>query len=705
MSRFLNAVVVGVVGVVLAGVLAAEAVAGPKSKPSCLPNCQNAILVGADLRGLNLRNANFDNATLQGANLKRANLQGASLQGTNLSNANLQSANLKNANLHAAYLHRANLAWANLKGASLSRSNLHYVSWRNTVCPNGQKTNTGCDLLRDAPVKTIGLWHETTPSGTWGGVTNYQDFFDGMKGNPGFKAYAADYVGFIQNLQSAAQSHGFGLGPIYFQGGDPGPNSWDHTITSNNAFKFLSPTPGKNGERPMINQYVVEPLAKLGVRQFGLVVSLNSWDGSQWAAPWGWAPSASDPNPPAGLPPTVNPSATALFKLLYELNQELQSSYKSKGTPSSEQLYITLLGFDNEGFNIVPPPNTCSTPGGSAGSSSGLAANSLWNAYVKGAGFSSASIPQWGITGQSPPFEDFCDPQGKTPVSGSNRQFAFVEYYNVPGESDPVLTFDHPGFVPCSTPWNGDGSKEGQLCLSSNEPYYQIAYGIVTPSFSSAPVKGLERPIPIPVNLSDLYTGLNTGNEWSAIWNGITQSEVWQRTPDNGALNQTFIEAAYSMLNAPTNGAPSGNLTTLSQSSLYCTGSCNTGTGTPLEGTQWMLSIENFSSSYRTVKSPSSTPSEYIPVSEVDTQSPFSSVALKYGPNDPFDVTADKTQYILSHPTTVSGTYEAFGGWGVDNLAALMKYMSQQNPLLNSFMIYEYAFVQLNDTKPPAPSK
>ncbi|TSA04205.1 MAG: pentapeptide repeat-containing protein [Methylococcus sp.] len=705
MSRFLNAVVVGVVGVVLAGVLAgvlaAEAVAGPKSKPSCLPNCQNAILVGADLRGLNLRNANFDNATLQGANLKRANLQGASLQGTNLSNANLQSANLKNANLHAAYLHRANLTWANLKGASLSRSNLHYVSWRNTVCPNGQKTNTGCDLLRDAPEKTIGLWHETTPSGTWGGVTNYQDFFEGMKGNPGFKAYAADYVGFIQNLQSAAQSHGFGLGPIYFQGGDPGPNSWEHTITSNNAFKFLSPTPGKNGERPMINQYVVEPLAKLGVRQFGLVVSLNSWDGSQWAAPWGWAPSASDPNPPAGLPPTVNPSATALFKLLYELNQELQSSYKSKGTPSSEQLYITLLGFDNEGFNIVPPPNTCSTPGGPAGSSSGLAANSLWNAYVKGAGFSSASIPQWGITGQSPPFEDFCGDQGKTPVSGSNRQFAFVEYYNVPGESNPVLTFDHPGFVPCSTPWNG--SVTDQKCLNSDEPYYQIAYGIVTPSFSSTPVKGLERPI--PVNLSGLYTGLNTGNEWSAIWSGITQSEVWQRTPYNGALSQTFIEAAYSMLNAPTNGAPNGNLTTLSQSSLYCTGSCNTGTGTPLEGTQWMLSIENFSSSYRTVISPSSTPSEKIPVSEVDTQSPFSSVALKYGPNDPFDVTADKTQYILSHPTTVSGTYEAFGGWGVDNLAALMKYMSQQNPLLNSFMIYEYAFVQLNDTKPPAPSK
>lgn len=698
-SRWIKALSLGLVSV---GLLGEPVAAGPSSRPSCLPDCRNAILVGANLRGLDLRTANFDNATLEGANLQGVNLKGASLQGTNLSHANLKGANLKNTQLHGAQLYRANLSGANLSGASLSTSNLHHVSWNRTICPNGQRTRSGCDQLQAAPQKTIGLWHETTPSGTWGFVTRYQDFVDGPNGNKlGFQSYATDYVNFVRNLQAAAQSQGFGLGPIYLQGGDPGPDDWTPTQTSNNAFKYLSPNPA-SGQRPMINQYVVEPLAKLGVRQFGLVVTLNPWNGSQWTAPWGWVPSGSDPDLPtgplpAGLPKEVNPSAIALFKLLFELNSELKSSYTSQGIPPSQQLYITLLGFDNEGFNMVPAPS-CPKETPPAGSSSGLAANTLWNFYVKSQGFSLASTPQWGITGQSPPFEDFCDPQGKIPLAGTSRQFAFIEYYNVPGESNPVFTFDHPGFVPCSTPWNG--SVTDQQCLSSTEPYYQIAYGTVTPSFSSEPVPGLKRP----VSLSTLYSGLN-GNGWSAIWSGITQAEVWKRTPVNGALSQTFIQAAYAMLDQIPTGLTRGNLTTMSQSSLYCTGDCSAGAGTPDPGTEWMLSIENFSSSYRTLINPSPNQAERVATSAVDTLNPFSSIALKYGPNQPFDLDRDKGQYILSHPTTASGTYEAFGGWGVDNLAALMAYMSQQNPLLTSFMIYEYAFVQLNDTKPPGSAK
>ncbi|MCX7117131.1 MAG: hypothetical protein NTW94_04355 [Legionellales bacterium] len=555
-------------------------------------------------------------------------------------------------------------------------------------CYQPSSANSLRIVLLEATDKTIGLWHETTPSAIWGFVNNYQTFLNGDGNtNLGFKAYAADYVNFIGNLKLAAQKHGFGLGPIYFQGGDPGPNDWTNTPSSNNAFKYLIPSPA-TGERPMINQYVVEPLQKLGVRQFGLVVNLNSWNGSEWTAPWGWVPSASDPSPPTGLPLNVNPSAIDLFKLLYELNQELKSSYTSQNISSDNQLYITLLGFDNEGFSTVPPPNSC-VPA----SSSGWVVNLLWNTYVKGEGFSNASTPQWGITGQSPPFEDFChDDKGYHPVSESQREFAFVEYYHVPGEANPVYTFDHPGFVPCTSPWTGVVLNSSDVqCNVGSEPYYQIAYGVVTPSFSSSTVAGMTRNI--PADPTDIY--LQPLNGWSDIWNGILQSEVWQRTPTKGALEQTFIQAAYSMLNA------GDNLTTLSQSSLYCTGGCEAGAGTPVEGTQWMLSIENFSSSYRTVINPSPTPqSEYISTTAVDTQTPFSSIALKYGPNLPFDVTTDKTQFILSHPTTASGTYEAFGGWGVDNLVALMEYMSQQNPLLNSFMIYEYAFVQLNDTTP-----
>ena len=118
-----------------------------------------------------------------------------------------------------------------------------------------------------------------------------------------------------------------------------------------------------------------------------------------------------------------------------------------------------------------------------------------------------------------------------------------------------------------------------------------------------------------------------------------------------------------------------------------------------IPGTQWMLSIENFSSSYRTLKNPSSSQSETIPVTDVDVTKPFSSIALKYGPNEPLDVSQDKKNYLLNHPTTASGTFEAFGGWGVENLLKLMSTMNQRNPLLQNFMIYEYAFVQLNDVK------
>ena len=175
---------------------------------------------------------------------------------------------------------------------------------------------------------------------------------------------------------------------------------------------------------------------------------------------------------------------------------------------------------------------------------------------------------------------------------------------------------------------------------------------------------------------------------WSDIASGIVNSEVWQRTPTNPALDQTFIDAAYSMLNT------NDNLTTLSQSDLYYSG------GTLIEGTQWMLSIENFSSSYQTVTGLSQTTPELFPINQVKTQASFSSIALKYGPHDPFEVDPYQSNlYNLSRPTTASGTFEAFGGWGLNNLVALMYYMSQsqQNSLLNNFMIYEYEFAQLND--------
>ena len=58
-----------------------------------------ANLIGADLRGANLRGADLSYAYLSGANLRGADLRGANLHGAYLSGANLRGADLRGAKL------------------------------------------------------------------------------------------------------------------------------------------------------------------------------------------------------------------------------------------------------------------------------------------------------------------------------------------------------------------------------------------------------------------------------------------------------------------------------------------------------------------------------------------------------------------------------------------------------------------------------
>ena len=114
-------------------------------------NLQKAILVGADLNGVNLSNANLSDAILVGADLsgvklKEAILPGADLSIADLSGVNLEKANLSDAILIGAHLSYVNLSNANLAGAQLFGANLSNVNLSNTNLAGGQLA--GADLIR-----------------------------------------------------------------------------------------------------------------------------------------------------------------------------------------------------------------------------------------------------------------------------------------------------------------------------------------------------------------------------------------------------------------------------------------------------------------------------------------------------------------------------------------------------------------------------
>jgi uncharacterized protein YjbI with pentapeptide repeats len=119
-------------------------------------NLSSLDLRGADLSGTNFRETNFYRANLGGANLGGANLSeanfseakltGSNLNGANFSEANLLRANLTEADFNWAILNKANLTEANLAHAILGRSLLDNVVFKDTICPNGKRTNTMCAL-------------------------------------------------------------------------------------------------------------------------------------------------------------------------------------------------------------------------------------------------------------------------------------------------------------------------------------------------------------------------------------------------------------------------------------------------------------------------------------------------------------------------------------------------------------------------------
>ena len=129
---------------------------------------------------------------------------------------------------------------------------------------------TGLIVTEDYASKTIGLWHETVPTGSWD-VDNIQSYLSGTGATAGlgFESYAADYVSYVSNLKrlAAADGRNIDLGAVYFAIGDPGNEDW----TTNNVYKYAIPS-AEGIDIPLINEHVIIELAKAGVEEFGFVV-------------------------------------------------------------------------------------------------------------------------------------------------------------------------------------------------------------------------------------------------------------------------------------------------------------------------------------------------------------------------------------------------------------------------------------------------
>jgi uncharacterized protein YjbI with pentapeptide repeats len=103
----------------------------------------DANLTSTDFSGADLRKASFAKS-----NLKNSILRGSSLTGAYLEGADLESADLRGANLREANLSGANLSGADLSGADLTNAVLSGASFLDTTCPNGMKTDTGCQVAK-----------------------------------------------------------------------------------------------------------------------------------------------------------------------------------------------------------------------------------------------------------------------------------------------------------------------------------------------------------------------------------------------------------------------------------------------------------------------------------------------------------------------------------------------------------------------------
>ena len=110
-----------------------------RRSPSVRPDLSRALLIDAELRGINLANANLERANLRSSTLSRANLRRANLRGADLRAASLRRARLDYADLTGAVLRYTSLAEAGIEGATLTGCEIYGTSaWNLRGTPRDQ---------------------------------------------------------------------------------------------------------------------------------------------------------------------------------------------------------------------------------------------------------------------------------------------------------------------------------------------------------------------------------------------------------------------------------------------------------------------------------------------------------------------------------------------------------------------------------------
>jgi hypothetical protein len=100
-------------------------------------------LLGARLRGLDLREARLSDADLVGADLRAAHLARADLRGADLSDADLRAAKLRGADLTGAVLDGALLRGADLRDSALVDAGLSHADVRGSDLRGADLTRAG----------------------------------------------------------------------------------------------------------------------------------------------------------------------------------------------------------------------------------------------------------------------------------------------------------------------------------------------------------------------------------------------------------------------------------------------------------------------------------------------------------------------------------------------------------------------------------
>ena len=104
-------------------------------------------LAGRDLRGVHFHGAKLHHADFRQADLRGARFHGAKLRGADFSGARLKGAHFgpsKTTRKGANQSQPAPACYPKCSGADLTSANLTGAMWKDTMCPNGTRTNTRC---------------------------------------------------------------------------------------------------------------------------------------------------------------------------------------------------------------------------------------------------------------------------------------------------------------------------------------------------------------------------------------------------------------------------------------------------------------------------------------------------------------------------------------------------------------------------------